>query len=90
MAGSQGVRSSHPLPTPAKVRAELDAVVGRMCTPRLEDREHLPYTNAVLHEIQRCISVLPRALTHDAHLRGYFPPKVPTKRGDSVRAWEHL
>ncbi|KAF3818132.1 hypothetical protein GH733_012440 [Mirounga leonina] len=59
----------------AKVRAELDAVVGRMCTPRLEDREHLPYTNAVLHEIQRCISVLPRALTHDAHLRGYFPPK---------------
>ncbi|XP_032246057.1 cytochrome P450 2F2-like [Phoca vitulina] len=63
----------------AKVQAELDAVVGRMCTPRLEDQERLPYTNAVLHEIQRFISVLPlglpRALTHDAHLRSYFPPK---------------
>ncbi|XP_035950898.2 cytochrome P450 2F2-like [Halichoerus grypus] len=63
----------------AKVQAELDAVVGRMRTPRLEDQERLPYTNAVLHDIQRFISVLPlglpRALTHDAHLRGYFPPK---------------
>ncbi|XP_004396542.1 PREDICTED: cytochrome P450 2F2-like [Odobenus rosmarus divergens] len=63
----------------AKVQAELDAVVGRMRTPRLEDRERLPYTNAVLHEIQRFISVLPlglpRALTRDTHLRGYFLPK---------------
>ncbi|XP_059239951.1 cytochrome P450 2F2-like isoform X2 [Mustela nigripes] len=63
----------------AKVQAELDAVVGRTRTPRLEDREHLPYTNAVLHEIQRFISVLPlglpRALTRDTHLRGYFLPK---------------
>uniref|UniRef100_A0A673VH76 Uncharacterized protein n=1 Tax=Suricata suricatta TaxID=37032 RepID=A0A673VH76_SURSU len=60
----------------AKVQAELDAVVGRTHPPRLEDRECLPYTNAVLHEIQRFISVLPlglpRALTRDAHLRGYF------------------
>uniref|UniRef100_A0A673VF99 Uncharacterized protein n=1 Tax=Suricata suricatta TaxID=37032 RepID=A0A673VF99_SURSU len=63
----------------AKVQAELDAVVGRTHPPRLEDRECLPYTNAVLHEIQRFISVLPlglpRALTRDAHLRGYFLPK---------------
>lgn len=94
MAGGQGVHSSHSLPTPAKVQAELDAVVGRMRTPRLEDRKRLPYTNSVLHEIQRLISVLPlglpRALTRDTHLRGYFLPKVPTKHGDSVRAWEHL
>uniref|UniRef100_A0A8C7B5H1 Uncharacterized protein n=1 Tax=Neovison vison TaxID=452646 RepID=A0A8C7B5H1_NEOVI len=62
-----------------RMQAELDAVVGRTRTPRLEDREHLPYTNAVLHEIQRFISVLPlglpRALTKDTHLRGYFLPK---------------
>uniref|UniRef100_G1M0H6 Cytochrome P450 family 2 subfamily F member 1 n=1 Tax=Ailuropoda melanoleuca TaxID=9646 RepID=G1M0H6_AILME len=63
----------------AKVQAELDAVVGWMHTPRLEDRERLPYTSAVLHEIQRLISVLPlglpRALTRDTHLRGYILPK---------------
>ncbi|XP_072609284.1 cytochrome P450 2F2-like isoform X1 [Vulpes vulpes] len=62
-----------------KVQAELDAVVGRSRTPRLGDRERLPYTNAVLHEIQRFISVLPlglpRALTRDTHLYGYFLPK---------------
>ncbi|XP_021589682.2 cytochrome P450 2F2 isoform X2 [Ictidomys tridecemlineatus] len=63
----------------AKVQAELDAVVGRARAPRLEDRVHLPYTNAVLHEIQRFISVLPlglpRALTRDTHLRSHFLPK---------------
>ncbi|XP_034494902.1 uncharacterized protein LOC100471457 [Ailuropoda melanoleuca] len=78
----------------AKVQAELDAVVGWMHTPRLEDRERLPYTSAVLHEIQRLISVLPlglpRALTRDTHLRGYILPKVPTKHEDSVRVCEHL
>ncbi|XP_064149555.1 cytochrome P450 2F2-like [Loxodonta africana] len=40
-------------------------------TPSLENRACLPYTNAVLREIQRFISVLPlglpRALTRDAH-----------------------
>ncbi|XP_008852245.1 cytochrome P450 2F2-like [Nannospalax galili] len=60
----------------AKVQAELDAVIGRTRAPNLEDRARLPYTNAVLHEIQRFISVLPlglpRALTRDTHLRSHF------------------
>ncbi|KAK7801151.1 hypothetical protein U0070_007065 [Myodes glareolus] len=60
----------------AKVQEELDATVGRTRAPRLEDRTRLPYTNAVLHEIQRFISVLPlglpRALTRDTHLRNHF------------------
>ncbi|ELW72371.1 cytochrome P450 2F3 [Tupaia chinensis] len=63
----------------AKVQAELDAVVGRTRAPRLEDRARLPYTNAMLHEIQRFISVLPlglpRALTRDTHLCGHSLPK---------------
>lgn len=64
------------------MQAELDEVVGRTRAPSLADRQHLPYTNAVLHEIQRFISVLPlglpRAVTRDTHLRGYSLPKVTT------------
>ncbi|XP_058386944.1 cytochrome P450 2C25-like [Diceros bicornis minor] len=89
MLGGQGIRSSQPPLAPAKVQAELDAVVGRMRAPCLEDRGHLPYTNAVLHEIQHFITVLPlgmsRAVTCDTHLHGQFLPKVPTEPGDS--AW---
>ncbi|KAF4011045.1 hypothetical protein G4228_002179 [Cervus hanglu yarkandensis] len=50
----------------AKVQAELDDVVGLKRASTL-DRERLPYTNAVLREIQRFISMVafgpPRALT---------------------------
>ncbi|XP_021024724.1 cytochrome P450 2F3-like [Mus caroli] len=60
----------------AKVQEELDATVGRTRAPRIEDRARLPYTNAVLHEIQRFISVLPlglpRALTRDVNLKSHF------------------
>ncbi|XP_012588922.1 PREDICTED: cytochrome P450 2F5-like [Condylura cristata] len=63
----------------AKMQAELDSVVGRTHAPSLEDRARLPYTNAVLHEIQRFISVLPlglpRALTRNASLHGHLLPK---------------
>ncbi|XP_056652196.1 cytochrome P450 2F2-like isoform X2 [Monodelphis domestica] len=62
-----------------KVQEELDRVVGRERVPRLEDKNNLPYTNAVLHEIQRLISILPmdlpRAVTEDTIFRGYFLPK---------------
>lgn len=74
--------------TPAKVQEELDATVGRTRTPRLEDRTRLPYTNAVLHEIQRFISVLPlglpRALTRDTHLRNHFLHKVHRESENSA------
>ncbi|XP_014651616.1 PREDICTED: cytochrome P450 2C29-like [Ceratotherium simum simum] len=79
MLGDQGIRSSQPSLAPAKVQAELDAVVGRMRAPCLEDRGRLPYTNTVLHEIQHFITVLPlgmpRAVTCDTHLHGHFLPK---------------
>ncbi|XP_016277728.2 cytochrome P450 2F1-like [Monodelphis domestica] len=62
-----------------KMQEEIDSMVGRARPPCLEDRDRLPYTNAVIHEIQRFISVvpmgLPHILTQDTHFRGHFLTK---------------
>ncbi|NWI17572.1 CP241 protein, partial [Crypturellus soui] len=46
------------------------------------DRTQLPYTDAVVHEIQRFISLIPLSLPHsvnkDTHLRDYVIPKGTT------------
>lgn len=47
-----------------KVHNELDAVVGRKRLPNLNDRNHLPYVEAVLSEIQRFSSVAPLGIVH--------------------------
>lgn len=91
---------SQPLLASARVQAELDTMVGQTRAPNLEDRARLPYTNAVLHEIQRFISVLPlglpRALTCDTHLRGHVLHKVyrdailPGGGGRSIRVCSRI
>uniref|UniRef100_A0A8C9ESS1 CP2W1 protein n=1 Tax=Pavo cristatus TaxID=9049 RepID=A0A8C9ESS1_PAVCR len=43
-----------------------------------EDRKNMPFTNAVIHEVQRFITLLPhvpRCTAVDTHFRGYFLPK---------------
>ena len=50
--------------------------------PQLEDRPALPYTNAVLHEVQRYTSILPhvpRCAAADTQLGSYLVPKVGHK-----------
>ncbi|MEQ2182298.1 Cytochrome P450 2K1, partial [Goodea atripinnis] len=43
---------------------------------QVEDRKNLPYTNAVIHEIQRLGNILPTAIPHktsqDVTFQGYF------------------
>ncbi|XP_057606177.1 cytochrome P450 2W1 [Hippopotamus amphibius kiboko] len=61
-----------------RVQEELDRVLGPGRPPRLEDQRSLPYTNAVLHEVQRFITLLPhvpRCTAADTQLRGYLLPK---------------
>ncbi|XP_072494081.1 cytochrome P450 2J2-like [Notamacropus eugenii] len=41
-----------------KIQKELDAVLAPSQVISFEDRKHLPYTNAVLHEVQRFCSVI--------------------------------
>ncbi|XP_067150961.1 cytochrome P450 2K6-like [Apteryx mantelli] len=61
-----------------KVQEEIERVIGST-PPRIEHRTQMPYTDAVIHEIQRFANILPLNLPHattaDVSLKGYFIPK---------------
>lgn len=62
-----------------RVQEELDRVLGLGQLPQPEHQRVLPYTNAVLHEVQRYITLLPhvpRCTAADVRLGGYLLPKV--------------
>ncbi|XP_077187146.1 cytochrome P450 2K4-like isoform X2 [Paroedura picta] len=61
-----------------KVQEEIAQVVGS-AQPRTEHRAKMPYTDAVIHEVQRFANIIPtnvpRATTVDVTLKGYNIPK---------------
>ncbi|XP_054857096.1 cytochrome P450 2K6-like isoform X2 [Eublepharis macularius] len=61
-----------------KVQEEITKVIGS-AEPRIEHRAKLPYTDAVVHEVQRFANILPTSVPHattvDVTLGGYFIPK---------------
>ncbi|XP_047118334.1 probable cytochrome P450 304a1 [Schistocerca piceifrons] len=62
-----------------RAQLELDSVVGNSRLPNLNDRPHLPYTEAILRETMRIQTLLPigipHAATEDTTLQGYSIPK---------------
>ncbi|NXR66615.1 CP2J2 protein, partial [Rhadina sibilatrix] len=67
----------------AKVQKELDVVLGPSQSICYEDRRRLPYTNAVVHEIQRFSNIVfvgvPRLCVRNTTLLGF-----PVKKGTIV------
>ncbi|RXN38835.1 cytochrome P450 2J2-like protein [Labeo rohita] len=63
----------------AKVQEEIDRVVGGSQQPSLSDKDNMPYTNAVIHEIQRIGNIFPinvvRATVEDTQIGEYSIPQ---------------
>ncbi|XP_035258825.1 cytochrome P450 2K1-like [Anguilla anguilla] len=64
-----------------QVQEELSQVIGDR-EPRVEDRRNLPYTDAVIHEIQRLANIVPMSIPHttscDVTFQGYVIKKGTT------------
>lgn len=87
-SGGKKNRSDHPrfysslCTRTEKVQAEIDDVIGQSRQPSVMDRAGMPYTDAVLHEIQRIGNIaplsLPRITTRTVQIGEYTIPKVQT------------
>ncbi|XP_005756050.1 cytochrome P450 2J2-like, partial [Pundamilia nyererei] len=71
-----------------KVQAEIDAVVGSSRQPSTSDRENMPFTDAVIHEIQRSGNIIPLNVVHMAN-KNTTLDKYSIPKGTKILATLH-
>ncbi|XP_017172059.1 cytochrome P450, family 2, subfamily d, polypeptide 34 isoform X1 [Mus musculus] len=62
-----------------RVQQEIDAVIGQVRCPEMADQARMPYTNAVIHEVQRFGDIIPlnipRITSRDIEVQDFLIPK---------------
>lgn len=65
-----------------RVQQEIDEVIGQTRRPEMADEAHMPYTMAVVHEVQRFGDIIPLGVFHmtsrDIEVQGFLIPKGTT------------
>uniref|UniRef100_A0A8C9AU90 Cytochrome P450 n=1 Tax=Prolemur simus TaxID=1328070 RepID=A0A8C9AU90_PROSS len=65
-----------------RVQQEIDKVIGKVRRPEMGDQAHMPFTTAVIHEVQRFADIVPLGLPHmtcrDIEVQGFLIPKGTT------------
>uniref|UniRef100_A0A7N5KCS4 Cytochrome P450 n=1 Tax=Ailuropoda melanoleuca TaxID=9646 RepID=A0A7N5KCS4_AILME len=64
---------------PGRVQQEIDEVIGRVQQPEMGNQTRMPFTMAVVHEVQRFGDIVPLGLPHmtsrDTEVQGFLIPK---------------
>ncbi|XP_069346730.1 cytochrome P450 2D6-like isoform X3 [Eulemur rufifrons] len=65
-----------------RVQQEIDEVIGKVRRPEIGDQAHMPFTTAVIHEVQRFADIVPLGVPHmtsrDIEVQGFLIPKGTT------------
>ncbi|XP_020836321.1 cytochrome P450 2C31-like [Phascolarctos cinereus] len=75
----------------AKIHEEIEHVIGHNRLHSIKDRQDMPYMDAVVHEVQRFIDLIPFNIPHavnwDIHFQEYILPKDTTIFPELTPVW---